>query len=558
MKLTDQEQVILKAVGQGVAEVSRVIRAVGYPKATVKKVLVRLSEKGIVALHRHDWPASLKPEQRKLMVRIGRDYFNAVSMRKRNPQSKSKKALKTTGRALKSFAKGALSAGAQILGAGATALNPHGMSEKAWKAEENKWRKSIAAYRAKGWTYQQIKDRLWLKFGLTLDKLTDESAVFVPIFGRSGGFTLDLIPPLERRRMASKAKNKTIIKAKRVVVLNPKRKPAKKAVKRKRNLDHKDSRHQVEVSKHWRAGGLSQWQRAHKAGQKDLFGHGIKARNPDPKHGSKTKAERLDIARQTIGSSPVYIFKWVGKWHQSLSEPPYHATGVVILYPDGSVKPLKRVRNASKSRTTKSVSKRRAGASRKTANRSRVRSVAKARKAPVKRASKRAVKKSSGVKGKRNPTPAVLAVVNRAKSKAAQNRKEFAGEYRKDLPLRYPEGTPQGLSKLGKLLKIKTDRAVITPINNQTWLVRDLKGKLHIGTTSKDGLIWSGAAEDFGHVRRIEYEDVKKHLGYDQPQGFYHFMGEEDGIRPRLYADGKGGLKFKGGNYRITPEGIVN
>jgi hypothetical protein len=184
--------------------------------------------------------------------------------------------------------------------------------------------------------------------------------------------------------------------------------------------------------------------------------------------------------------------------------------------------------------------------------------VAKARKAPVKRASKRAVKKSSGVKGKRNPTPAVLAVVNRTKSKAAQNRKEFAGEYRKDLPLRYPEGTPQGLSKLGKLLKIKTDRATITPINNQTWLVRDLKGKLHIGTTSKDGLIWSGPAEDFGHVRRIEYEDVKKHLGYDRPQGFYHFMGEEDGIRPKLYADGRGGLKFKGGNYRITPEGIVN
>lgn len=183
------------------------------------------------------------------------------------------------------------------------------------------------------------------------------------------------------------------------------------------------------------------------------------------------------------------------------------------------------------------------------------------RKKTTSRLAGRSLKKSSGLlKGgkRRNPAPQVLAIVNRTKSKAAQNRKEFAGEYRKDLPLRYPEGTPTGLSKLGKLLTIKTDRAVITPINNQTWLVRDLKGKLHIGTTSKDGLIWSGPAEDFGHVRRIEYEDVKKHLGYDRPQGFYHFMGEEDGVRPRLYADGKGGLKFKGGNYRITPEGIVN
>jgi hypothetical protein len=212
-----------------------------------------------------------------------------------------------------------------------------------------------------------------------------------------------------------------------------------------------------------------------------------------------------------------------------------------------------------KSRRTRS--RKRVAAKSKASSTTRTRSMVARRKKTTSRLAGRSLKKSSGLlKGgkRRNPAPQVLAIVNRTKSKAAQNRKEFAGEYRKDLPLRYPEGTPTGLSKLGKLLTIKTDRAVITPINNQTWLVRDLKGKLHIGTTSKDGLIWSGPAEDFGHVRRIEYEDVKKHLGYDRPQGFYHFMGEEDGVRPRLYADGKGGLKFKGGNYRITPEGIVN
>ncbi len=176
MKLTDQEQVILKAIAHvghgGLAEVSKVIKAVGYPKATTKKILARLSEKGIVALHRHDYPASLTPEQRKLMVRIGRDYYNAVSVMKRNPKGKhlagatakqqrqyeailksikksgrykgrekevaartvraraknksgkGKQALKTTGRALKSAARGILGAGSQILGAGAKALNP--------------------------------------------------------------------------------------------------------------------------------------------------------------------------------------------------------------------------------------------------------------------------------------------------------------------------------------------------------------------------------------------------------------------------------------------------
>jgi hypothetical protein len=517
MKLTDQEQVILKAIGNGVAEVSRVIKAVGYPKATVKKVLVRLSEKGVVALHRHDWPASLKPEQRKLMVKIGSNYYSAVSVMRRNPkQSKGKTALKTTGRALKGLAKGALSAGAQILGAGAMALNP-----------------------------------------------------------------------TKKRKKATK-KNKTIIKAKRVLikrVCNPRKKSSagkivkarakKAAVKRKRNLDHRDSKHQVEVSRHWRAGGLSQWQRAHKAGQHDLFAHGIKARNPKkgaPAGSSKWIVEQAGKAKRRGWSTETTIKEIVN--HLAL-------TGGNRAEIERFVRPYvekaygKKTRNASRTVTAAKTAKRRARSSsqggrkvikarskkiavkRNASPTARAKSSIRSRKAPTRRASKRTVKKSSRVGKRRNPTPAVLAVVN-PKSKAAQNRKEFAGEYRKDLPLRYPEGTPQGLSKLGKLLKIKTDRATITPINNQTWLVRDLKGKLHIGTTSKDGLIWSGPAEDFGHVRRIEYEDVKKHLGYDRPQGFYHFMGEEDGIRPRLYADGRGGLKFKGGNYRITPEGIVN
>jgi len=504
MKLTDPEQVILKAIGSGVTEISRVIRAVGYPKATVKKILARLNEKGIVALHRHDYPQSLTPAQRKVMLRLkdgqGRwSYYNAVSMRKRNPKSKGKTALKTTGRALKSFAKGALSAGAQILGAGATALNPHGMSEKAWKAEENKWRKSIAAYRAKGWTYQQIKDRLWLKFGLTLDKLTDESAVFVPIFGRSGGFTLDLIPPLERRRMASKAKkqnprrrNKTIIKAKRVVVLNPKKKPAKKAVKRRRNASK--SRTTKSVSKR-RAGAsrktanrsrVRSVAKARKAPAKRASKRAVKRRNPDPKQGSTTKAARLVIARQTIGSSPVYVFKWMGKWHQSLSEPPHHATGVVVLYPDGSVKSQKK-----------------------------------------------------------NPS-------------AESIRKEFAGSVNGERDLFFPQGTPSGkLAKLGKLVSITTEEGTIKPVSGSAWLCADTKGKLHIGSTSGAPL-FDGPKRSFGHVTKLEYESTKPHLGYKGPIIWFHRAGEENGIRPTLHADGKGGIVFRGGDYRLTRRGIEN
>lgn len=47
----------------------------------------------------------------------------------------------------------------------------------------------------------------------------------------------------------------------------------KNAPKRKTNLDHRDAQHPIEVSKYWqgRKGYDTQWQRAHKAGQRQLF-----------------------------------------------------------------------------------------------------------------------------------------------------------------------------------------------------------------------------------------------------------------------------------------------
>lgn len=421
MKLTDQEQVVLKAIGSGVAEISRVIKAVGYPKATVKKVLVRLNEKGIVSLHRHDWPQSLKPEQRKLMVKIDRDYFNAVSMRKRNPKSKGKTALKKTGRALKGFARGALSSASQIFGAGAEALNPVRRKVK------NKYIDLVIKGQAKktpqGWrvgkkTFEQGRGTVSVSSGYYLDRST--GLVYA-------------------KRERNKAK--------------------KKLVKR--------------------CGWYAEFK--------------------------KRKAKR----------------------------------------------------NAARTVSTAKTAKRRARASSKNSHRkatAKARSVAKARKAPARRASVESFKKSSRV-GKRNPQ--VLAIVNRTSPKAKANRREFAGEYRKDVPLYFPEGTPGGLSKLGKVLQIITRKVKVTP-HAPTWLCRDTRGNLHLGTTSKDHVIWNGPKQDFGKVVQVNYEDVKKHLGYNKPQGFYHLMGEEDGIKPSLHADGKGGLKFKGGNYRFTSRGIEN
>jgi hypothetical protein len=63
--------------------------------------------------------------------------------------------------------------------------------------------------------------------------------------------------------------------------------------KRERNSDKRDSDHPIEVTRHWRAGPpgyLTPWQRAHAAGQKQLFDTGIKpAKRRNPKSKKRTR-----------------------------------------------------------------------------------------------------------------------------------------------------------------------------------------------------------------------------------------------------------------------------
>jgi hypothetical protein len=626
MKLSDQEQVILKAIGSGVAEISRVIKAVGYPKATVKKVLVRLNEKGIVNLYRHDWPQSLAPAERKLMVKIGSNYYNAVSVMRKNPkQSKGKTVANPMGWVVYRDSKGrgwdkqlsTIQAAHQMAKAGNAdvahrrrqgksdtgrfiAMTPEeyrNFEGARWKFKDGKYvfvaqnpKKSSKGKTALKKTGRALK-------GFARGALQSGAEIL-----GAGAMALN---PSRKRKKATK-KNKTVIRAKRVVVLNPKKKPAKKAVKRRRNLDHKDSRHQVEVSRHWRAGGLSQWQRAHKAGQKDLFGHGIKARNPEiiwqvDNYNKTAKSAAEEFARtywqeqrKIRGLKPDGTFKVVGgiRTYRVRKDGRLFAIEVVAQNP----RKRKAKRNAPKSRTTKSVSKRRAGASRKTANRSRVRSVAKSRKAPVKRASKRAVKRRNPsitrqqalvyakdllAKGNKPLTvratlhghgfneKSALEIVRKAayllrnapkrnNPSAESIRKEFAGSVNGERDLFFPQGTPAGkLAKLGKLVSITTEEGTIKPVSGSAWLCADTKGKLHIGSTSGAPL-FDGPKRSFGHVTKLEYESTKPHLGYKGPIIWFHRAGEENGIRPTLHADGKGGIVFRGGDYRLTRRGIEN
>jgi len=136
-------------------------------------------------------------------------------------------------------------------------------------------------------------------------------------------------------------------------------------------------------------------------------------------------------------------------------------------------------------------------------------------------------------------------------------RKEFAGTLGKASDVFAPIGTPRNVAKLGKLLFIDTESATIKP-TGIVYLCADSKGKLHL-CGSKNVPIYSGAAQSFGRVKKLEYETAKPHLYPGQGTiQFWHKMGEESGNQPTLYADGKGGLKFRGGSYKITREGIVD
>lgn len=452
MSLTDQEQVVLKAIyhigRNGIAPIASVIKAVGYPKATTKKLLVKMADKGIVVLHRHDYPTSLSSAERKLLIRRqdgqGRwHYFTAVSVMKQNPKrehlrgatakqgrrkkevaartvkarqnpkkttGKGKTALKKTGKALKGFAQGALSAASQIFGAGAEALNP------VRRKIRNKYIDLVIRGQAKktpqGWrvgkkTFAQGRGTVSVSSGYYLDRAT--GLVY-----------------------AKRERNKT-----------------KKRAKQKRNISE---------------------------GFYDASGtfHPIR---------SATDYDSR-VAGETGGQ-------------------------------------------ARKTRSKKKISAK--------------------RKAMASRLAGRAIKKSSGLLKRKRRNPSAEAI-----------RKKFAGRVSGERDVFVPSSAPKGkLAKLGKLVSITTEEGTIKPVHGLAVLLADTNGKLHIGSLTNAPL-FNGPARSFGQVKRIEYDDSKPHLGFKSPIIWHHKMGEETGHRPTLHADGKGGLVFRGGRYRLTSRGIEN
>lgn len=264
----------------------------------------------------------------------------------------------------------------------------------------------------------------------------------------------------------------------------------------KRNADHRDSEHPIEVTKHFRGGPpgyMTPWQRAHSQGQQGLFDHGIKSRNPSASQWANELARLREL-------KPRPLIKTFGSRGPTPEQKAVYDA---------------RVREWNKA----------------------YRYASKMQKAQLKI-------DNEAFKAKRNPSVKSI-------------RKEFAGTLGKASDVFAPIGTPRNVAKLGKLLFIDTENATIKP-TGIVYLCADSKGKLHL-CGSKNVPIYSGAAQSFGRVKKLEYETAKPHLYPGQGTiQFWHKMGEESGNQPTLYADGKGGLKFRGGSYKITREGIVD
>lgn len=193
-------------------------------------------------------------------------------------------------------------------------------------------------------------------------------------------------------------------------------------------------------------------------------------------------------------------------------------------------------------------SKKKKAAARKASATARHKAETKRRKATTSRLASRALSRSVPLKRKRNRSTTT--------PKIKQMVESFSGrKVRGVSTLNVSDGAPKNLAKLGKLILIKAERGTIKPVK-PTWLCADTKGKLHLATSAER--LFDGPATNFGEVLQVEYETSKPHLGHQKPTIFFHKMGEEGGKRPELIADGRGGLKFRGGSYRITREGIVN
>lgn len=487
-------------------------------------------------------------------------------------KSKGKTALKRTGRALKSAARGILASGAEILGAGAMALNPR-------KRRRNR-----------DYPYWNIYH---------ID--TKKSSPYDKTFLGSSSFGMTKAEAIEKFRRShypGRLRAGTKIVAEKGIIST--KNPYKRLKVRNKYIDLVIKGQAKKTPQGW------------KVGQKTFAqGRGTTKVSSNYYLDRSTGLVYAKRERNTVKKAK----KKAGKRNASR-----------VVHPSRKAK-IRRIRAVNKTgrKSIRTRSKQKRLVKRKASQTARTRSRVSTRKATTSRLVGRAIKKSSGLlKGKRrNLTRAkmpawIKTAIRQAKvygvdragvdafmhaSKAQRDafdrylvsvghpsayeagtqeyrirrfvreragkrqgrrnpsaesiRKKFAGRVSGERDVFVPSSAPQGkLAKLGRLVLIETEKGTIKPVHGSAVLLADTRGKLHIGSLSGADLI-DGPARSFGKVKKIEYDESKPHLGYG-PTIWFHKMGEESGHRPTLHADGKGGLVFRGGRYRLTRRGIEN
>lgn len=145
-----------------------------------------------------------------------------------------------------------------------------------------------------------------------------------------------------------------------------------------------------------------------------------------------------------------------------------------------------------------------------------------------------------------------------AVAKTKKQFEQFTGrKSRRVVTLPAPQGTPAHTSELGRLHKIKLASGEHYDFEGPKapYLARDLKGKLHVvGGQYK----CNPPGRSAGEIEQIEYIARKPHLGRKKPTIFFHKLGEETGVQPRLQIDKQGLVTIKGGDYYIDENGIHN
>ena len=458
-----------------------------------------------------------------------RDYV--VKLKNPTRQSKGKTALKKTGKALKSAARGLLASGSEILGAGASVLNP------VRRRIRNKYVDLVIKGRAKktkdGWqvgkkTFAQGRGTVNVSSGYYLDRHT--GTVYakrerntakkrkrnVQMMGGGGAYPIRASADYDPVRAGE----------------SPSRKSRSAQAKKR-----KETQRKIKA-----AGGAQSYvsgiKKRKSAKRKAAQSRGLR------KAVSSRRATTKSLAGRSLSRTTSTGKKLRRRRNSSITEGYYDHAGFHPIRSASDYDPAIAGETGRASRKTRS--KKKLSAKRKAAATARTRSRVRTRKATTSRLAGRAIKRSAGLLKKR-----------RRNTSAESIRKEFAGSVNGSRDLFFPQGTPQGLAKLGKLVSITTEEGTIKPVHGSAWLCADTKEKLHIGATSNTPL-FSGPARSFGKVTKVEYESSKPHLGYRGPIIWFHKLGEETGEKPTLHADGKGGLKFKGGRYRLTRRGIEN